>query len=264
MGSATVLSICNRALLQIGSRTQVSSVNPSDGSQAGDACSTLYTPTFEALARTARWNCLRKQATLSLQAAAMGTPENPIGTSMPQPPTPWLYAYFLPSDCLAMRFLVPSLPSEGNVSQTGVNNQAPTYLPSGGQIVFDVAYSYDQAGNPIQIVLTNQMQAQAVYTVNQPNPTYWDSLFEAGMVSSLAAYLVPALTGNQAALQLAIASAERVIRQARAADGNEGVTVMDHVPDWIRARAGASGYAGNWGNGFYSWAPFCEMTWPGS
>ena len=260
---ASQTDICNRALLGIGSRSQVSSISPSDGSTEADACAVLFTPTFEALGRSAHWNCLRKQQALTVIAAAMGTPENPQGTSLPIPPTPWNYAYALPSDCLNMRMIVPSLPSTGvgGAAMTSYNNSAPTLLPGGiGQIPFAVAYSTDQTGSPIRIVLTNQCQAQAIYTVNQPNPIIWDSQFQAAMVSSLAAYLVPALSLNLALMQGMIKNSEMIIAQARAADGNEGSHTQDHIPDWMRARGGESRFCGIGG---WFGTNFTSMVWPG-
>lgn len=254
--------ICNRSLLSIGARAQVSSIVPSDGSTEADACAILFTPTFTSLARTAQWNCFRKQITLSMIMAAQGTPENPNGTSLPIPPQPWVYAYSYPADCLQIRSIVPTMPSTGvGGSWTSWNNSAPLWMPGQGQIPFEVAYATDNAGNPIQIILTNQEQAQAVYTVNQPNPIIWDSQFQEAMVSALAAYLVPALSLNLALMQGAIKRSEDIIAKARASDGREGVTVMDHVPDWMRARAGEEGFRlglGSWGG-----YPFANMIWPG-
>lgn len=262
--AASAISICNRALLSVGTRAQITSINPSDGSTEGDACSVLFTPTFEQLARTARWNCLRKQLTLTLLAAAMGTPENPQGTTLPLPPTPWNYSYGLPPDCLAMRSIVPSLPSGSGSTppQTSVNNAAQSCIPNGGQIPFAVAYSTDAQNNPIEVILTNQSQAQAIYTVNQPNPAIWDSLLQAGMVASLAAYLVPALSLSASLMTVSIKTAETMIGQARVADGNEGVTTLDHVPDWIRARGGATG-SYNWGFNVTPTGAYNNMCWPG-
>ena len=235
------LDISNRALLSVGSRSQVSSISPSDGSVEADAISVLFTPTYEALARTAHWNCLSKQASLTMQAAAQGTPENPLGTTLPLPPTPWLYQYAYPSDCLDFGYIVPSFPSADNsvVPQTTLGNAAGTWLPTGGQIPFKVATSFDSHNNVTLCVLTNQDQAQAVYTVNQPNPATWDSLFQAAMVASLGAFLVPALSLSLPLMNLQIKNAEMAIAQARARDGNEGVTTQDHTPDWFVARAGA-------------------------
>ena len=260
---ASQVDIVNRALLGIGQRTQVSGISPSDGSVAANAAAVLFTPTFEALARTAPWNCLRKQATLTLLAAAVGTPENPTGGAMPVPPSPWLYSYALPSDCLYFRFIVPSFPSQPTgVPQTSYNNAATSVVPwGGGKIPYAVAYSNDANNNPSSIILTNQSQAQGVYTVNQPNPVIWDSLFQAAMVSSLSAYFVPALSLNMPLMAGAIQAAERMIAQARTSDGNEGDVVMDHTPDWILARSGGGGRG--WGPGYFGGCNgWPNMSWP--
>jgi len=233
--------ICNRALLAIGSRVQISSVMPSDGSTQGDACATLFTPTFESLARAAQWNCLRQQASLTLLQAAQGTAENPTGSSYPTPPLPWLYAYLLPPDCLKLWSIVPFLQaSVAGVPLTTINNAAATWLPNSGAVPFAVAYGVDAQGNPRSVILTNQSQALANYTVNQPNPVIWDSQFQAAMVASLGAFLVPALSMKADMLERQVKLATSMIDAARASDGNEGVTTMDHVPDWIIARGGAN------------------------
>ncbi len=255
------LAIANRALLSVGARNYISSLNPSDGSAEANAVSTLWTPTFESLGRAAHWNCLGKQVTLSLIAAAQGTPENPGGNSLPVPVTPWLYSYAYPSDCLDIRYIVPSYPAQvgGGTPQTTINNSAGTWLPNGNQIPYLVQTNSSPQNDPILVILTNQDQAQAVYTVNQPNPAAWDSLFQAAMVASLGAYLVPALSLSMPLMQLAIQTAEKAIAIARVSDGNEGVTVMDHNPDWMRARSGGSGY----GVGMTNYGGYCfqDMAW---
>ncbi len=264
--AASVISLANRALLAVGARAQVSSL--SEGSVEANAISTLFVPTFESLARSARWGCLRKQATLTLLAAAQGTtPENVDGTSLPLPPSPFLYQYAYPSDCLAARFIVPTFPnatSSGAVPITTASIAAGAWIPGGGQIPFTIAYAVDAQNNPIETILCNTTQAQLVYTVNQPNPVIWDSLFQAAFVSSLGAYLVPALSLNLQLMQLCIKTAEAAIMQARVADGNEGVTSVNRQADWIVARATGSLYgygeatAAPWLSGGYS-----NMTWPG-
>ncbi len=259
---ADVISISNRALLAVGARAQISSLT--EGSAEANAINVLWTPTFEALGRTANWNCLRKEANLSLLAAAQGTPENPDGTTLPTPPIPWLYSYAYPADCLRFQYIIPSLPSGNgtNVPATTINNVAGVWLPQGGgQIPFVVSSDDDSNNNPIMVIYTNQSQAVGIYTKNQPNPAIWDSMFQQAMVSSLAAYLVPALSLSLPLMQLSIQNAERLIQEARAADGNEGVTVMDHYPDWMQARWGASGYGIGWN--ITTYGGYVNMVWPG-
>jgi hypothetical protein len=194
--------------------------------------------------------------------AAQGTPENPSGTLLPRPPTPWLYAYAYPSDCLLFRFIAPSLPFNvnGGVPQTTVNNSAMTWLPGGGQIPYAVSSVLDIHNNPEIVILTNQCQAQGVYNTDNSNPAFWDSLFQAAMVASLGAFLVPALSLSFPLMQMAIKTADGAIGRARAQDGNEGVTVMDHLPDWMVARVGGGshhlGLNSSW------WGGYFNMNWP--
>lgn len=263
-GSASVISVSNQALGLAGARASIANFN--EGNPESNACALWFEPTFTMLARTAYWGCLRAQATLSLLAAATGTPENPDGTTLPLPPTPWLYQYAYPLSCLAVRFIVPSNPATtGGTPPTGGSIASPYYIPNGGKIPFAIASSLDNFNNPINTILTNQSMAQVVYTINQQEPSLWDSQFQMGFVASFAAFLVPVINMNLQLMQISIKTAESIIMQARAADGNEGVTVMDHVPDYIRARAGATGY-GCYGPG-YGWNGACygdygSMSWP--
>lgn len=262
--SATSISVCNQALLMIGARARMASFN--EGSTESDACSVLYTPTFEMLARSAHWNCLRQQAVLTLLAAAQGTPENPDGTTLPLPPPPWLYSYATPSNNLQIRFIVPSFPNAspgGSIPLTTASVTAGAWAAGDGAIPFVVAYSTDSLNNPQEVVLTNMTQAQAVYTVNQPNPIIWDSMFQQAFASSLAAFLVPALSLNMKLMEMTIKMADSIITQARVRDGDEGTTVVDHVPDWMRARN--SGGSLSWdvvgyGTGYYG--NYGGMAWP--
>lgn len=258
---ATVISLSNRSLLAVGARATIASLD--EGSTESNAISILFQPTYEALARTAYWNCFRAQATLSLLAAAIGTPENPDGVTYPLPPSPWLYQYALPSNCLAVRFIVPTLvgTSDG-VPQTGGSQASPVYLPNPGKIPFTVAAAVDEDNNPISVILTNQSQAQIVYTIDQPNPVTWDSQFQAAFVATLGAYLVPALSLDIPLMQMCIRTAEAAIAIARAADGNEGFASQDHVPDFIRARSGNAVWWTMNQNG-YGLGSYVELAWPG-
>jgi len=132
-----------------------------------------------------------------------------------------------------------------------------SYPSSIGQLPFAVNYDTDTSGNPYVGILANTSGAQAVYTVNQPNPQIWDSQFQAGFVAALAAFLIPALAMNLSMLKMQVASADRIISGARVSDGNEFYAVQDHTPDWISARGGGSGMSQAFWNAGYD-----EMAWP--
>lgn len=258
--NTSIISIANRSLLMIGSRSQIS--NLQDGTPEANAISALYQPTYEQISRTAAWNCLRQQKSLTLLAAAAGTPENLDGTTMPIPPSPWLYSYAVPSDSLQIRFILPPLsnPSTGQIPISPSMIGGAMWVTGAGQIKYAVAYGVDAMDNPREIVLCNVSGAQAVYTVNQPNPVVFDSLFEQGLVAALGAYLVPALSLDLALMDRAVRQAEMAIAQARTRDGNEGVVTMNRNADWMTARqsGGGLGWSGDYGNGLYD-----SMVWPG-
>jgi len=261
MASPSQVNICNLSLLAIGARAQVSSITPSDGSVPANACATLFSFVFQELARIARWGCLKKQTTLTLIQAAQGTPENPTGTSLPLPQQPWLYAYLYPSDCLLMREILPPLITSGTGQlQTSLSNSVTPNIPGQFQIPYATGYSTDSSGNALEVVLTNQESAVANYTVDQENPASWDSLFTSAYVASLAAYLVPALSLDKQFMTIQIGLAEKYIGIARGMDGNETPTIQNHVPDWIRARMGATGLST--GYGYNAYGNIGSMAWP--
>ena len=245
MATGNILSIWNRSLGSIGARSQVQSQN--EGSPESIACNTFFQSTFEAMARTAWWNCLSKQAPLSLVSAAPGTMENPKGALTPYPPNPWAYSYLVPPDSLRIRKMVPPpamLQGTGGVPIFPINNALYAYNGQRRIIPFEVTYGIDTNGNPAETILTNLRGAQAIYTVNQSNPAYWDSLFQQAMVNALAVYLVPALSLDKALMQMKRQDAEAIITQARAADGNEGTVSQQREASWIAARNGSSGLQG--------------------
>lgn len=259
MAAQSQVTCVNLALLSIGGRASVSSISPSDGSTQADAAATLYSFVFQQLARTARWGCLNKQLALTLVQAAQGTPENPTGTSLPLPQETWLYGYEYPSDCLFVRqILAPILTSGSTINQTSLANSVTPWVGQDYQIPYATGIAYDSMGNPFEVILTNQENAVANYTVDQENPAEWDSLFTSAFVASLAAYLVPALNLHLPLMQTQIKLAESLIATARAMDSNEQPLVQDVVPSWIQARMGATGVL----YGGVGYAGYGYMTWP--
>lgn len=239
---ASPVDICNLALQQIGTQSTVSSINPSDGSPEGNACSLFYTPMLQALHRSAHWNFARRQVNLTLLRAAV---INGVVSDNP-PPTPWLYEYIYPTDCLAVRFIMPyinpadSLPVPLTTGQSAV----PVWF-SGPQVPFVVSSDVNAQGAPIKVILCNMPQAQLVYThdyTQQPN--IWDAHFYTAASAYLAAWLVNPLSRNRSLWNDLFAIVKDVVGQARVSDGNEGVTTTDHLPDWMRIRGalGASGW----------------------
>lgn len=87
-----------------------------------------------------------------------------------------------------------------------------------------------------RVILTNQEYATLVYVRQVTDPNIWDPLFQDAFTNSLGADLCMALNGDKGLANLCIGRANKSILEARQADGNEGLTINDVVPDWIRIR----------------------------
>ena len=85
-----------------------------------------------------------------------------------------------------------------------------------------------------------------------------DPMFQEAWIEVLGAGLCVALTGDKQLANAAIAKANDRIMQARKVDGNEGLTVNDVTPDFLRIRgiAWTEFYTGPWSN--YDWGSY----WP--
>jgi hypothetical protein len=240
--------LCNLALLQVAARANLQSINPSDGTVAGDICTQLYQPTIDAFARAAHWNCLRFQTgpigstqppPLQLIKAAAGTPEAIANPALAAPPQPWFYEYALPPDCLKARFLVPLLtPTATTPPLTSAGGSLFPALMPNVAIPFTVAVDVDAGGDELQVLLTNLSNAQLVYTRRLTNIALWDSQFVMGAKAALAVWLAPGLNGSVQLATAAMGIAKSMLDAARMSDGNEGPQVQDHVPDWISIRGG--------------------------
>lgn len=242
------VSLCNRALSEIGARATITSL--SDSSSAGVQCTIWYDALREQLLRAAPWGFARKQ--LALTETGNFNDQNV--------PYPWLYKYEYPADCLKVRYLLwpPQDSTGGNsVPQTG-NGLAwgPWYAPSRNNR-FIVA---DDAGT--RVILSNVPGAICVYVANVSDVSLFDPLFQQALVSALASKLVIPITGNVKMKVVHENSAMRAIANALAADGNEAMPTTDHIPDWIAARGYGTtwcdpfwGNLGSWNNGFDS------MSW---
>jgi len=110
-----------------------------------------------------------------------------------------------------------------------------------------------------RIILCNQSQAILCYNTQITDPNVMDPLFQDAWIHILGARLAVQLAGDKALANLLVQSANGMIMEARKADGNEGITVNDVTPDFLRTRGGYGvgpnfEYSPNltfdWGSGF--------------
>lgn len=256
--STSETAICNRALASIGGRTTIASLT--EASNAARQCNIIYSATRDEVLQMAFWNFAGKTDYLSLLKSAPGTPTNPTGattwtTAYPSPP--WLYEYGYPSDCLQVRFLVPQVQT-GLTGTPFMSNQMGMYpYVMGPAARFEIASDENDTGAQINCILTNQYQAIARYTRRTTDPNLFGAQFVQALVMALAAKLALALTGDKGLANMMFGAANSAVTQARASDGNEGLTTVDSTPDWITARDGALGITG--GPGGYWISPYSSL-----
>lgn len=255
--------VANRALSAIGTRSQIASLQ--EISNEAQQCALLIYPVRDELLRMAPWNCATNFNSMDLICAAPGTPENPsVGNSVWTkgiPAPPWAYEYVYPQDCIRPLWIVPQFTTgfaAGVPITTAVTGGAPQFW-NGPPVKFKV--SIDQidpvSGLPTttgldqRVILTNQEQAILCYLKRVTNPNVMDEQFVQAWVAALAARLTIPLNGDKAMANMKIAEANNFIQIARTGDGNEGLTINDITPDWIRTRGIDFTGGDQWGPGSY-------------
>jgi hypothetical protein len=107
-----------------------------------------------------------------------------------------------------------------------------------------------------RVIYTNQQHATLVYVREVFDPNVWDPLFQDAFVQALGADICIALSGDKGLANACIAKANAAITEARKSDGNEGLTINDITPDYIRGRGI------NWGDGMMT-GPYGGFDWGG-
>ena len=265
------VDIANRALAAIGTRSQIASLT--EQSNESIAAQLLLEPLRDELIRLAPWNFATNYNNMTLVCAAPGTPENPTtGTTTWEkgiPPPPWAYEYLYPSDCLRPLWIVPQFATgfaSGIPITTAVTGGVPQFW-NGPPVRFKVAVDQISpvtgqpavGGADTRVILTNQEQAILAYLRRITNPDVMDDNFVQAWVAALAGRLAIPLTGDKALANMKLGEANSYIQMARGVDGNEGLTINDVTPDWIRVR-GILYQSWEYGpNQIFDWGPMLTM-----
>lgn len=234
------VSIANDALAIIGARSTIASLT--EDSTEAKAVNRVFESTRDELLAKAFWNFARATRTLSLLKSAPGTPTY-VGTApavwdstLPSPG--WLFEYAYPTDCIMCRMMVPMVPNYQPSVPIFPNNVGAYQQMMGPPVPFTPASDTDSNGNDINVLLTNQYQAIAIYTKRITNPALFSAIFAQALSAAIAFRIAMELTGDKGLVKLAASIANDSIMQARVTDGNEGFTVQDTPADWILAREG--------------------------
>ncbi len=199
---ASVVEICNLAIINLGHGTTISDFPPGDISDESTHCEALYEQTRDAVLAAHDWNFANKRIVL----AGLGSP-----------PSDYLYRYQFPTDCLTARHLLA--PVKGA-------EPAP----------FRVASSEDRSGNDITVILTDVKNAELSYTAKITDPNRFPPLFIDALSWLLAARLAPALTKKKEKHHECLSIYQSIIAEARAVDSAEGEEDIPREAKWIQAR----------------------------
>jgi hypothetical protein len=223
------VQICNLALDAIATRSTITSLQ--ENSKEAKACARHYPAALASCLGAAHWNFARAEVSLSLLKDASKTPPDVV-------PTPWVYEYAYPSDCLGGRYVKPLMQAiPGSVPGA----QSLPYA-TGSAVKFLVSTDLDSQGNRVKVILTNQPAAQFVYTTLITDTSLMDESFITALWNYLAHLLARPLSGDKTLAKQCYEFAQATCNKAQADNGNEGLTVIDVMPDWMRVR----GYTDDW------------------
>lgn len=230
------IDICNRALAEIGARSEITSL--ADATPQAQACNLFYNALRKQLLRAAPWGFARR--TLLLTELGRSTDDPNIV------PYPWYVMYTHPSDCLKMRYILPP-PIPPTVDGAITPPAVGTVLPGpwcGPSRAWRYLISVDTSTSPDRkVILSNVLDAYGVYTMDVTETSLFDPLYENALSMALASKLVMALTGNVGLKNSFWQLANEAVIAARVADGNESIPTTEHMVDWIVGRGvwGATG-----------------------
>ena len=168
--SFTSVSVVNYALELSATQAYITSLT--DGSPQANAANIIYAPVVQLLLRELDPDFAMRTAALTLSAAAT-------------PIVPWAYEYLYPADMIRLRQVRP--PGSG----TGALADPYDPYPILANVAFDVI-----SGTNTKVILSNQVNALAVYTSSTVTEAQWDSAFAESVSRRLANPLAMALSGR--------------------------------------------------------------------
>lgn len=196
----TEAAICNLALLRVGQRQTIDSLE--EDTTEAMVCKAIYAHTRDRLIEAAWWQFATKRATLAL------TSEERSG---------WAYIYALPSDCVVARYI-----------WAGARSRAKDEL-----IPFSLELS--DAGTS-RVLCTDEAEAELIYTADIGTPALFSSKFQDALAWSLAAELTLSLTVKPQLASQALQMAAISLRDAIASDRAQAEPDTQPDAEHLRAR----------------------------
>lgn len=202
---ASQLELYNQALTQAMARTTLTDIT--EKKPAANTCNLYYETVRQNVLKTASWPSTRKFARLPLLVERNFT--NDWTDTDPSPS--WRYAYGLPTDMLAPRYL-------------------HSYKP------FEVEFFPSQN---VMALMTNAETPILHYTFDQKNVTMWDPALYRAVMFALAAHISLPLNGKPGLAQYLNQQALDIIVQAQTDVANQDELYEEALPEAAAVR----GYA---------------------
>ena len=131
---------------------------------------------------------------------------------------------------------IPISGSYYNIPISPVGQGSSTGLGSGATFNIVVMGGAIPSKHDQRVILTNQEFATLAYVRQVVDPNVMDPQFLDAWTAVVAARLAIQLSGDKQIANMSIAQANNFIIEARKTDGNEGLTINDVTPDFIRTR----------------------------
>lgn len=189
------------ALTHCGSEELVSL--PTENSRAAEICNLWYDDVRDYIFRAAFWPSVKGNARL----AVLGERDETVDWTAADPDPPWRFAYGVPTDFIAPRFLT-------NYDR------------------FELSTTF----SAVKCIVTNTEEAILVYTRRIDIPNVWDQALKMAIIHALAAQITMPLTGKTDRYRINVEAANSYIDGARVMAANTNENQFDSLPDWITAR----------------------------
>jgi len=187
-----------------------------DATTAARSCKLYYATTRDELLSEAPWGFAQKWRLLGLKAQQ----GDAWSESGPSPGFQFQYEY--PPDCVRLNLILPRVNFE--MLRSVIERKS-------AGVVFEVSSNGGE-----NRVNTNAEQAVAGYTERITDPTRWSTQFGTAMVARLSYRVSVPLSGDKQMAASNFQLSNMLAAKAREGDGNEGLTVIDHLPDWLAIR----------------------------
>lgn len=196
---ASIVEICNMALMRIGHSQTINDINEPGTTAA--VLRTFYPMSRDHVLADADWGFARKRVSLALLPGAVSN---------------WAFAYAYPADCLRVHGLV----------MPGMRVQRKDQ-----KIPYESGFL-----NGVRVIFTDQEQAEAFYTARVEDPNLFQPLFITALSDMLASRVAMPLAGKRELVADCLQTYSAWIGQAKAANLNEGEDGLEPECEFLAVR----------------------------